>query len=57
MNITRKQLVKAFRKWDKDYRTNPRKFQNSVELLLGSTPETYGESATDTLLGYLEGNL
>lgn len=45
MIASHEQVVAAFTEWDRRYRENPEEFENSVQHLLRSTPNTYGERA------------
>jgi hypothetical protein len=61
MNITKEQLVSAFDMWMKEYTEDPEKFQRDIAMVLkfldeekNGEPHTYGESATATLLFYLD---
>lgn len=40
-----KAFERAFAEWDRRYRENPEEFMNQVQLLLGTTPESYGQAA------------
>lgn len=45
MLASHEQVVAAFTEWDRRYRENPEQFENSVQHLLRSTPNTYGARA------------
>lgn len=61
MKITKEQLVSAFNKWMKEYTENPESFSRDIVMVLKfldeekkGEPHTYGESATATLLFYMD---
>lgn len=54
MNITNEEMIKAFTLWDTEYREHPDEFQSTVDHLLNSTPEEYGDNATICFKAYLE---
>ncbi len=54
MQLTRNELVAAFTEWERRYRKEPEKFMSDVYRFTKTTPNDYGNGATDTLLGYLK---
>lgn len=53
--IPRERLVAAFTEWDRRWREDPDQFDSDVKRILrGETVEEYGDSATATLLFFLE---
>jgi hypothetical protein len=61
MEMNKEKLVSAFNEWMKDYTENPEKFKSDIAQVLKfldeknkGEPHTYGESATATLLFYLD---
>lgn len=54
MRITKEEMVKAFTLWDKEYREFPERFQSTVDHLLNTTSEEYGDDATVCFEAYIK---
>lgn len=53
--VTTSTLAEAFTEWERRWREEPEKFQSeTMRLLKGVTPETYGEACAPYLLSILE---
>ena len=54
IELTETEMTAAFTEWERRYREEPEKFMHDVTRFTRTTPETYGEGATRTFLGYLQ---
>lgn len=53
IQVTQKQIAKAFNEWDRRFRADPSAFFNEAARLLGRYPGDYGEACAAYLVALL----